>query len=685
VTLTRIDGKTLESLQFREIDEFVGLSPGVMVYGGGDGVSTQISIRGVVSPGSLVEPGNAVYIDEVYSSGMYTILPPFYDIESVQVLKGPQAGLYGRNTTGGAVLITTGRPTGEFSGRVDASYEDYDTHKTSGTVNVPVADALRLRATGWYSDRDGGYYQNRILDENLDTAQQSGGRLALAILPSETVVLDVTGEYADMEFGPGASVAQGVQLGPAPLAPESRHNVLRDDLAPTEQDSARITTRLEVDTRVGTGVVVAGWRRVSVRVPGADYDLTAYTASPANPLSAVDIPAPQVFTLDGRDTSREVELRYLTPDDGNQLKAVSGVTYYEETLRFDDAILPVRELASALASVGLYGSFEHRAEQETRSWAGFGELIWTPLQELELSADLRYTRDRKDMVSAQDASGLYSSPLVAFPDLALDTDHTFDNWSPGITLAYKPDDDVTVFAKYVRGFRAGGFSPLAYDPALLSYDSEESENYELGYKGLLLNQRVELGASVFHLSIDNALVPYVDPGALVDLYPLQNGGVAETTGVEADVSADLASGLTLTASAGGYHNNFTDSFGTHYQRSFVPDATASLAVDYNRLVAPGVTGLATFAIRHRSGGIVPFADGELDDYNLLDAALGLRWRNTEVTAFVRNALDEQNAVDSGPGFVQGLVLSGVGVDPGTVNVRRDDPGAVYGVRATLTF
>ncbi len=113
MTLTYIDGATLDGLQFHDLDEIMSLSPGVLVYGGGDGVSSQITIRGVVTPGASVEPGNAVYVDEVYVSGMYTILPGFYDIQSVQVLKGPQAGLYGRNTIGGAVVVTTGQPTDE--------------------------------------------------------------------------------------------------------------------------------------------------------------------------------------------------------------------------------------------------------------------------------------------------------------------------------------------------------------------------------------------------------------------------------------------------------------------------------------------------------------------------------------------------------------------------------------------
>ncbi len=194
-----------------------------------------------------------------------------------------------------------------------------------------------------------------------------------------------------------------------------------------------------------------------------DFDGSAYSASASDPLSALATPAPQVYTLDDRDTSRQAELRFLTPDSSGLLNAVFGVTYFEETLRYRDAIMPVRDFALALATVGLDGSFEHRADLETRSWSGYGELVWTPAAIIEVTANLRYTRDRKDIDSSQTATGLYSS-IVGLPNISLDTSNTFENWSPGLTLAYKPDDALTLFAKYVRGFAPGVSTPWHTTP-----------------------------------------------------------------------------------------------------------------------------------------------------------------------------------------------------------------------------
>jgi len=687
VTLTRIDGATLTGLQFHELDEFLSLSPGVLVYTGGDGVSSQITIRGVVTPGSSVEPGNAIYADELYVSGMYTILPGAYDIQSVQVLKGPQAGLYGRNTTGGAVLITTGQPTDKFSGSIDASYAEFDTREANGTINLPLSDAFRLRATGWYSDTNGGYYRDKILDENFDSAHQTGGRLTLAFLPNERAALTLTGEYGDIDSGGfafGGGLVKGAQLGPPPLAPESRRNVLRDDLGRMSQDADRVSGKFELDRDVGSVVIVGGWRRVSVRQPGSDFDGTAYSASLSDPASALAAPAPQIFMLSGRNTSRQAELRFLTPDNGSPLQAVLGVNYFEETLRFDDAIIPVREFASILARFGLDGSFAHRANQQTRSWAGFGELIWTPMESVEVTTDLRYTRDRKDIDSWQTATGLFSS-LLGLPNLSLDTDDTFDNWSPGVTLAYKPNDALTLFAKYVRGFRAGGFNTLAFNPALLSYESEKAENYELGGKALLFDRRLEVGTSVFYLRIDNALVPEEDLGHGLILYPLQNGGVAQTTGLEVDITVGVATGFSLAGSAGAYQYDIT---GLPYldRRPFAPDYTASLVVDYQRPLTSTITGVSRLGLRHRNGGKLPSGSGDMDSYNLLDAQLGFRFQKTELTAFVRNALDDHYvASDWGLTIVQANLAPRIGLDPDTARSIVRDPGAICGLRVTAAF
>ena len=689
MAITVLDGAAMEDLQYRDLDDFLALSPGVQVYTGTDAVTSRIIIRGVVTPGEFTEPGNAVYVDEVYSSGMTTVFPAFYDIQSVQVLKGPQPGLYGRNTIGGAVLITTGQPTDERFARIDTSYAQYGATDVNGTINGPLSDSLQVRATAWYNDVEGGYYQSGVFDKNLDASSQAGGRLTLALQPGERVALSLTGEYADMDR-PGFIGFEGevahARLGPAPLAPESRHNILRDDQGGGERQSARLTGKLDIDTTFGNLVALAGWRKIRARAPDNDYDGTAYAASYAdylaNPASALAVPSPLVMRYDDRDTGLFAELRYLTPDRGGPLQAVIGATYFEESLRVDNVIAPARDFTLILQAIGQEGSFSRYSDQTAHSRAGFVQLLWTPVEILEITADLRYTADRRDLYYVQSASGFFAAAKL--PTTTVDTNDSYDNWSPGITLAYKPDETLTIYTRYAGGFRPGGFNTLVYDPALLPYESEEAQNYELGIKALLLARRLELGASVFHLRIDNALVPQADEGAVVDFYPLQNAGTAETTGLEVDLTARVGDHLSLTASGGAYNFKRPDG---NSEPPFAPDYTASLLMNYERGLTDALTGLARLGFRHRSGGRVP---GELnthmDSYYLLDGQLGIRRDQVEFAIFIRNALDDHYVVNNyGLAGQQSRYMKASGLDRFTTRTLVRDPGRVFGVRVTALF
>jgi iron complex outermembrane receptor protein len=695
MTLTAIDGELLDSLQYRRMDDILRLSPGVMTYPGGDGVSSRISIRGVVSPGLFVEPGNAVYVDEIYASGMLSVWPAFYDIDSVQVLKGPQAGLYGRNTMGGAVLISTAQPTDEQQARINASYAQYNQREVDAMVNVPLSDQARLRAVGWYRDKNGGYFESGLNGDNLDTFNEHGGRLTLAVLPDERTNFSLTGAFDDRS-GPTLfnGVVEGARFGPAPLPTESRRDVLRDDLARQETDQVSFNSRLALDTDAGSLIAVAGWRQIELQVPTYDDDGTAFEASyadyladPVTKVSELPVHSPRALTGRFRDSLLNAEVRFLTPDTGGPVKSQVGVSYFEENARFFTQTSPLRDFALILADMGCYGTDTQRTRQDTNAWAGFGELIWTPRDAVEITAELRYTREQKNFDYAKSLTGYYSIGALV-PTVDTEPKRSFTNWSPGITLAYRPADTLTYYVKYVRGFHAGGFNNQVNDPALLAYESEKSENYELGGKAQLFDQRLNVGASIFYLRIDNALLPTFDGGPGLPSYnPLQNVVLAETTGIELDLELQATAGLTFTASAGAYDSEVSEegwpAFGN---RAFVPDYTASLVADYQRPLSASITGTATLGYRHRSGGRVPsIFEVEMDSFNLLDAQVGVIVGNVLVAGFVQNALDDNYIVSNYDTIGQSQYIKASGLNPLTTRAIVRDPGTVFGVRATVTF
>ena len=218
---TYLDGATLDGLQYRDIAQILSLSPGVVVYTGSS--SQQLAIRGVVAPGPFSEPGNSTYVDEVYSSGCSPCCPAFTISSPCRCSRVRRPDSTAATQIRGAVLITTAQPTDERFRRLDTSYAEYGAKNVNGTANLPLSDTVRLRATAWYSDIDGGYYQGGVVDQDLDSSDEAGGRLTLAWLPNERTSLMLSGESADIDASNAGfiGVVDGAESGAPPLAPES--------------------------------------------------------------------------------------------------------------------------------------------------------------------------------------------------------------------------------------------------------------------------------------------------------------------------------------------------------------------------------------------------------------------------------------------------------------------------------
>ena len=711
-SITVISGETLNALQYRQAADFLTLSPGVSLTSGSNGLNADIQIRGVGTPDSFVEPGNAVYIDDVYASGTRTFLPAFYDIQSVQVLKGPQAGLYGRNTTGGAVLITTGQPTKDFSVRAEANYGRYDRLDLNGTVNIPIAEILQLRVTGWHADTGGGYYRNTRLGVNLDASRDTGGRATLAFTPASYIKLTVTGELSDQKLSGFEGYVEGGRLGPTTADIETRTNILRDDQSGLDARVERYQAKLEIDTGHGAVTLIGGRRYFHASEAGDDFDGTAYAPSlaafQASPVSFLFATAPTVSRLNARlltdivtgrtegNRSTYAEARYATPDRWRDVSVLIGGSYYDDRSTFVQPITFVRDAAAILPQVDalplplpdLAGAFNRNFLQTTTSYSGFGELILRPTEKIEITGDIRYTHDTKSVDFTQRGTGIFT---LFINDAALKSKRTFTNWSPGIVVSYRPSDAVNVYAKYVRGFRAGGFNTLVNTAAFIPYNPEVAENWEMGLKGRTPGGVFQYGISGFYLKIANALIPVLDQGSGLgpDTFPLRNVGKSTTYGIEAEARLRPTKGLSLTASLGIFSNEVKATAAqVNDEQPYVPSVTAALVANYERPLSSTVTGLFTAGWRHREGGITAETDfrQRLDGDNLVDLDAGLRFNNHfELHGYVRNALNDHYIISSDGLTTQQAIFNAFGGGPANARVVQRDIGAIYGVRASVRF
>jgi iron complex outermembrane receptor protein len=645
--ITAISPKQVEALRLQDARDLLTLVPGAYLQENNAGTARDISIRGIATPNLFAEPGVALYVDDVYSSGFISFPTKFFDLERIEVLRGPQGGLYGRNAVGGAVNIISKRPEPELGGSFSASYSSFERVDLQGVINVPVSDSVAVRAVGWLTDQQKGDYFNPTTGEYLDRNKSYGGRFSLSYEPTDAFSLYLLAE-TDHGEGPGTYLF-------FPTAGETKKTVLRDTQPVNEYDAQRYVARATYATSAGDFTLVLGHR--DYELDGIeDTDLSNQTAfgSPNAPLGQ------QVTTRRNESTANFAELRWLSPEWGT-VQVLAGVTYVDDTA-FGGIFTDLPGVSNAFSGGTLPATIDIDNNQELTSWAGFADITWSVSETVDVIASLRYTDDEKSVNFVFTPSLL----LTGFfgPTQTSVTTRSFDQFSPGLTVAWQPNDDWRVYAKVQTGFRAGGFNFNVANAANLPYNEETSINYEIGAKTKFAGGRGTAGLSVYFLQQDDVLVPFFDltaPGPLAGY--LQNAGEAETFGVELEASMKVTDELTLGATLAYMDATFTSGTvnTTPIAGNELPAArewTASLVASYRTPVSGNVMFLADASYTFRTKGFQDALNTQtIGGNDLVNLSAGLEFGDVEVRAFVLNALDDE--YDIAFGGVRGVGQSGV--------------------------
>jgi iron complex outermembrane receptor protein len=643
-------------------------APGTFLVENNAGTARDISIRGVGTPTLFAEAGVALYVDDIYSSGFISYPTQFYDLERVEVLRGPQGALYGRNAVGGAVNILSARPTSEVDGLFRGTWARHNRFEVEGMANVPLAEAVSLRLSGLVINQTGGEYENATLQRTIDETASFSGRVALQIAPpSSGFRLNIVYEHNDANT-PGTSLY-------FPDAGETPRTIERDT-HPTNRyvvNRLALTAAYETES-AGTFTLVAGGRNYGL--DGTEDTDLSDDLFPTPNLSSL---GKQVTTRRNEVESRMAELRWFAPSLG-PVTLLAGLTYLDESAT-GDILTDLQGLSLAFAGGALPFTLGIANDQSLTSWAGFAEAGISIVDDLELSGSLRYTSDRKTV----DFVFTPSPTLFGFvgPSQTANLRRTFTNWSPGATLAFTPGN-WNLYAKVQTGFRAGGFNFNVANAANLPYDSETSINYEIGAKTNLLEGRAFLGLSAFILEQDDVLISLLDFTAPPGLQGyLANLGKARTPGIELEGSITPMEGLTLGGSIGWMDpkftgGSFTNPFGQLVELDGLqlPNTRKwSFAVNGSLRQPVGDTLhlLATAAYSSRSSAYQDVQNNfSLDGIELLNASAGLEFGQFDVQAYVQNALNSRYTIATG------------GFRNGTSGVTRA-PGITYGLTGRFRF
>ncbi|PWG03498.1 TonB-dependent receptor [Sphingosinicella humi] len=585
------------------------------------GVSA-INIRGIGQVRNA-EPPVAVIVDGVQLSSASQITQDLFDIERIEVIKGPQGATYGRNALGGAINIVTRRPTNDFEGWGQVGYETGDTFAASAAVSGPIVeDRLLFRISGSLRNSDGDI-PNVTLERPANFEDSQNFRASLLAQLSERMELDLRYSRLDTEAG-----AAWYTLVPPGTSINAVLPVTADRLGRSERVLDDASAKLDVDLGAATLTSITAYSKVSSDLD-EDFDFT-----PLDLLSA---------TQTVREESWSQELRLASARSG-PLKWLAGA-YYLETDKSLDSVVFLRPGAGGLLVPfpipGPVPFSATRSTDDNQAYALFGQIGYRILHKVEATVAAR--QDWDERVQLDRVAG------EAFA-------RTFKSFQPKFQLTYYPNDDATFYVSVGKGFRSGGFNPN--DRIVRSFDKEEVWNYELGAKAALFDRRLSLSAAAFVTDIEDRQVYVFDllAAAQIITNPIP---AAQVRGLEVDAILRPLRGLELSASLGLLDSEIqrydpTVFAGLPAAGDFTGNklpqtahSSYSLAAQYSHDIAAdaSVSARAEF---NSSGGDYFWEIDNLDRrerIDLLNLRLTGRWRGLRVTAYVENLLDEEYVLE----------------------------------------
>lgn len=621
IAITTITARGLRDLTVRDVVDIQKVTPGLYIQSNNSGGRARLTIRGQGEADSrLTTDGSVgVYIDSVNIARSYGLRTSLVDIAQIEVLKGPQGTLFGKNTTGGALNITTQHPTYEWGGYVDMTYGSYNKAQAIAAINAPlVAEKLALRVVGQVTTREGyGTFFNGQDANNENTVY---GRALLRADPAENVHILLSSDYtqqwnngrvvvltldnmlqnANTATGTLGAIAKELGLNPASAADRlTAYNAWR-----VYYDAYQTGSRQTSFSRPPSGqkfydnFTHYGFSgNVAVELGGVTArSITAYRVlnqafnadSDATPFELLA----SFSAFRTRNFSQEFQLSSI---DKQGLDWQVGVYYNRERGSLINTANTLHYVSAANARI-------ENVDSVVTSKAAYAQAVMNFTPTFRATGGIRYTRDIKEINShnrTDPAFALAPSPAIGtapscalltptlggpvFPNCNYATSVTSNRATWLASLDWRPVPEVMLYASVSTGYRAGGFTQQANNSVLASvaalqaaftpFEPEDIRNYETGFKSDLFDRHLRVNGSAFYQDYRNIQVTVRDVvnGLLVNL--IRNGAKAKLYGGELEVTAEPVSGFTLRGSLAYLHARY-DSFVTRTSAGVLVDLTA---------------------------------------------------------------------------------------------------------------
>ncbi|WP_197412011.1 TonB-dependent receptor [Sphingopyxis sp. HIX] len=573
IAITAFSGEKLTEQGISKVEDIASFTPGFNIRGAGNNPTAfSLAMRGQVQNDNIatLEPSVGTYLDEMYIARAYGLNVELVDVESVQVLKGPQGTLFGRNTSAGAVLIQTANPRyGEISGKASATYGRFDERTGQAVLNLGLSDTIAIRGALYYQKRD-GYKTDINTGAKYEGRETWNGRVKIGWKPTDTFEILLSGEWYDTyidgpvrqnlffnapaAFGPAKPIVDGIAAaeraafgGNPNLAAYTPPSAVvgADPRGPFNKTKTQTyTAKFILDTNFGQIRWINGYRGVQSENL-VDLDGTSFAGHFTE------------GTQDLKQYSTELQATGVAFDD--RLNFATGITYFRET-GFDQSRSNLFNGKFAAGPtvpaqfVGRTSWSNFSGNLDNDSFGMYGQLNYALTDRFNITGGLRYSIDDKrvvtqsgDVVDNTDQFVRCTPSTVAIPCLR-ERHKTFTNLSYTIGVDYDLTDDILVYAKHSKGYRSGALQLRTVTLAdSIPSDPEIVHEQEIGIKTTFLGGRGRFNIAGYHNKVRDAQrSPVLAPNGISQTV-IENADT-ETWGLEVDTSFEVVDGFTIFAS-----------------------------------------------------------------------------------------------------------------------------------------
>lgn len=677
------------------------------------------TIRGI----GVIEPdpyaGNTVGIvsDGVPQYFSMGALLDLYDVDRIEILRGPQGTLFGANTTGGVVNVVNAQPEiGKFGGKASLGYGNYNHFNVGAAINVPLGESLAARVTV-SNDRRKGWVTNVVDGSDMGKRNVTIFRAALKYEPSSDFDFTLAGEYDRARNGAPVVVA-GDYPGEAEFVPAGFRNMYTSPCLPVGSRCSAPNRYLSANDGGGLGDVkdqsdmdtYRGTATINARNTGIG-DITSITSYKQFKLfEFTDQDGTPVFLIDTRrqtkgwQFSQELRTDIAVADNIDLLLGGFYMkTHYNhyQNLRIEFGGGVTYDPVLNTVTKGLPGLFQQNLQdQDNNSISAFAQTYIRLSDQLKIQAGIRYTHEKTAML-ASTATSLSATGVSTFdgaspdgtPNIPLGTvapplgKKSWNNVGWKLGLDYKPNDDVLLYGYWARGFKSGGFTGRIGVPSDLGpYDPEKVDTFELGLKADFLDNRLRTNIAAFYTNYRDMQLAQIYFIGTVQGNTILNAASSRIKGIEAEITAAPVDGLTLTASLAylsAKYKNFlflepngttTDLSGERLQNA--PKWTGAIGFNYEFPIG-GMEGRIganyTFSSEKLLTSIKDVPRARIQPQNLLNANFDLK-----ISEMVTVGLWGTNLFDK-------RYINSVFDAPGTLGLVNYAPPRQFGVSAKLTF